>query len=40
MTAQDILDFWFLAPGSPGYGQPRDEWFRKNDAFDTATPLS
>ena len=36
MTAQDILDFWFLAPGSPGYGQPRDEWFRKNDAFDTA----
>jgi uncharacterized protein (DUF924 family) len=34
MTAQDVLDFWFLAPGSDGYGQARDEWFRKNDAFD------
>jgi uncharacterized protein (DUF924 family) len=35
-TAQDVLDFWFLAPASAGYGQPRDEWFKKNDAFDSA----
>ena len=35
MTAQDVLDFWFLPPGTEGYGTPRDEWFRKNDAFDT-----
>jgi uncharacterized protein (DUF924 family) len=36
MTSQDVLDFWFLAPGSAGYGQPRVEWFRKDDAFDAA----
>lgn len=36
MTAQDVLDFWFLPEGSPGYGQPRAEWFRKDDAFDAA----
>ncbi len=36
VTAQDVLDFWFLAPGTPGYGQPRAEWFRKDDAFDAA----
>ena len=36
MTAQDVLDFWFLAPGSEGYGQQRAEWFRKDDAFDAA----
>ena len=34
MQAQDVLDFWFLAPGSEGYGAPRAQWFRKNDAFD------
>ena len=34
MTAQDVLDFWFLPPGSEGYGAARDEWFRKDDAFD------
>ena len=34
MSAQAVLDFWFLAPGSEGYGAPRVEWFRKNDAFD------
>jgi uncharacterized protein (DUF924 family) len=34
MTAQDVLDFWFLPPGAEGYGKPRDEWFRKNSAFD------
>ncbi|KQV51866.1 DUF924 family protein [Massilia sp. Root335] len=34
MTAQDVLDFWFGAPGSPEAGQPRREWFVKQDAFD------
>ena len=36
MKSQDVLDFWFLAPGSAGYGQARPEWFRKDDAFDAA----
>jgi uncharacterized protein (DUF924 family) len=34
MQAQDVLDFWFGAPGSGAYGQKRREWFVKNDAFD------
>ncbi len=34
MTPQDILDFWFGAPGSPDAGQPRRAWFVKKDAFD------
>ena len=34
MTPQDVLDFWFGAPGSPTFGQPRREWFVKNDDFD------
>lgn len=34
VSAQDVLDFWFLPPGSEGHGQPRDVWFRKNDDFD------
>ncbi len=34
MTAQDVLDFWFLPAGSVGAGQPRKEWFIKNAAFD------
>lgn len=34
MTAQDVLDFWFLPPGDPGYGKARKEWFRKDLAFD------
>jgi uncharacterized protein (DUF924 family) len=33
---QEVLDFWFGAPGSPDYGQPRREWFVKRDAFDDA----
>jgi len=33
-TADDVLDFWFGAPGSLVYGKPRGEWFRKSDAFD------
>jgi uncharacterized protein (DUF924 family) len=34
MKAQDVLDFWFGAPGSATAGQPRKEWFVKSDAFD------
>ncbi len=33
-NARAVLDFWFGAPGSATDGQPRAEWFRKNDAFD------
>jgi uncharacterized protein (DUF924 family) len=34
-TLQDeILDFWFAPPSSPGYGPSRPEWFRKNPSFD------
>lgn len=29
-----ILEFWFGRPGSAGYGDSRDEWFRKSPAFD------
>ena len=36
MTPQDILDFWFLPAGSPGHGEQRAQWFRKDDAFDAA----
>lgn len=32
--AQEVLDFWFLPPDNPDYGQSRAEWFRKDDAFD------
>jgi uncharacterized protein (DUF924 family) len=32
--AQAVLDFWFGAPDSPGYGQTRKVWFRKDAAFD------
>ena len=34
MAPQDVLDFWFGAPGSDGYGQARAVWFRKDDGFD------
>jgi uncharacterized protein (DUF924 family) len=34
MKAQDVLDFWFGAPGSAEYGRPRAGWFRKDDRFD------
>jgi uncharacterized protein (DUF924 family) len=34
MKAQEVLDFWFLPPGSEGYGQARQEWFRKDQRFD------
>lgn len=31
---QDVLDFWFGAPGTPEHGATRDVWFRKDPAFD------
>ena len=34
MTYQDVLDFWFGAPGSPEAGKPRRAWFVKKDDFD------
>jgi uncharacterized protein (DUF924 family) len=34
MKAQEVLDFWFGAPGSAEYGKPRAAWFRKDDGFD------
>jgi uncharacterized protein (DUF924 family) len=34
MTSQEVLDFWFGAPGSDSAGKPRREWFIKSDAFD------
>jgi uncharacterized protein (DUF924 family) len=34
MTPQDVLDFWFGAPGSATDGRPRREWFVKDAAFD------
>jgi uncharacterized protein (DUF924 family) len=36
MKAQEVLDFWFGAPGSAEYGKPRAAWFRKDDRFDDA----
>jgi len=36
MQAQDVLDFWFLPPDADGHGKQRVEWFRKDEAFDTA----
>src|SRR5215212_5359246 len=32
--AGEILDFWFGQEGDPEYGQFRNEWFRKDPAFD------
>jgi uncharacterized protein (DUF924 family)/predicted GNAT family acetyltransferase len=32
--AQQVLDFWFGAPGSAEHGQVRQQWFQKNEAFD------
>jgi len=34
MTAREVLDFWFGAPGSASDGQARREWFVKNPSFD------
>jgi uncharacterized protein (DUF924 family) len=30
----DVLAFWFGREGEPGYGEFRDQWFRKDEAFD------
>jgi len=30
-----VLDFWFGAPQSPGYGTEREAWFRKDPGFDS-----
>ena len=30
----EILDFWFGPSGESPYGKSRDEWFRKDPAFD------
>jgi uncharacterized protein (DUF924 family) len=32
--ADEVLDFWFGCEGEPGYGEFRDEWFRKDPEFD------
>ena len=34
--AEALLDFWFGAPTSSGYGSNRSEWFRKDPAFDAS----
>ena len=31
---QEILDFWFGAPGEPGHGEDREIWFKPNLDFD------
>jgi uncharacterized protein (DUF924 family) len=33
-AVNDVVTFWFLAPGDPGYGAMRDVWFRRDAAFD------
>lgn len=35
-AAGEVLNFWFGAPGSAGYGQQRTLWFDKREATDTA----
>jgi len=32
--SSEVLEFWFGAPGSPGYCEPREAWFKKDPAFD------
>ena len=34
--AGEVLDFWFGQEGDPEYGQFREEWFRKDPAFDAS----
>jgi uncharacterized protein (DUF924 family) len=34
ISPQDVHDFWFGAPDDPAFGQPREAWFKKDDAFD------
>jgi uncharacterized protein (DUF924 family) len=32
--AAQVLEFWFGAPGTPGFGTDRRDWWRKDPAFD------
>jgi uncharacterized protein (DUF924 family) len=32
--AEGVLEFWFGREGEPGYGEFREEWFRKDPEFD------
>jgi uncharacterized protein (DUF924 family) len=34
VTWSEVLEFWFGAPGSPGYGEPRAQWFEKSAELD------
>jgi len=34
MSPDDVLDFWFGRPGESGYGEFREAWFSKDEAFD------
>jgi uncharacterized protein (DUF924 family) len=34
--AEEVVDFWFGREGEPGYGEFRDEWFRKDPEFDAS----
>jgi uncharacterized protein (DUF924 family) len=31
---EEVLEFWFGRKGEPGYGEFREAWFTKDDAFD------
>ena len=33
-SPQDVLDFWFGSPSDPSYGEFRQAWFEKDEAFD------
>src|SRR5260370_31806754 len=33
--ARAVLDFWFGAPDSPGFGQASKRWVARDDTFDT-----
>jgi uncharacterized protein (DUF924 family) len=32
--SQEVMDFWFAAPGDPEHNKTRTVWFRKDDVFD------
>jgi len=36
ITAQEVLDFWFLPASAEGHGKARQAWFRKDALFDAA----
>lgn len=33
--ARDVLECWFGAPDAAGFGEPRKQWFARDEAFDT-----